>query len=75
MCLFSEEKARHVTLRTGEALTCRVCGGDRFFERKGQLNTALASLFGLDWANPTANCLVCGRCGFVHWFLASKDGD
>ena len=73
MGLFSKEESRHVTVRTGEALTCRVCGCDRFFMRKGQLNTALASFLSLDWTNPTADCAVCGRCGYVHWFLGSKD--
>jgi hypothetical protein len=52
-----------------------VCACDLFFVRKAQLNTAMASFFGFDWTNPTADCLVCGRCGYVHWFLGSKDGD
>ena len=75
MGLFSKEEPKHVSIRTGERLTCKVCGFDLFFMRKGQLNTALASFFSLDWTNPTANCVVCGRCGYVHWFLGSKDGE
>ena len=71
MGLFSKEEPKHVAVRTGDRLACVVCGFDRFFERKGQLNTALASLFSLDWANPTAECIVCGRCGYVHWFLGA----
>jgi len=67
--LFEKEEAKPVTDRRGEALKCLVCGGDRFFARKGQMNTAAASFFGFDWANPTADCMVCGRCGYVHWFL------
>jgi hypothetical protein len=69
MGLFSKEEPKTVELRTGAALTCRVCEFDRFFERKGQLNTAVASFFGLDWTNATAECWVCGRCGYIHWFL------
>ena len=75
MGLFSKEEPKHVSIRTGEKLICQVCGFDLFFMRKGQLNTALASFFNLDWTNPTANCVVCGRCGYVHWFLGSKDGE
>ncbi len=70
MGLFSKEKPKRVVLRSGEELACLVCEFDLFFKREGQLNTALASLFHLDWADPTANCIVCGRCGYVHWFLA-----
>jgi hypothetical protein len=74
MSLFGKEEPQHVTIRNGERLACLVCGDERFFLRKGQLNTAVASFFRLDWANPSANCVVCGRCGYVHWFLESKDG-
>jgi hypothetical protein len=53
----------------GEKLTCQVCGQDSFTQRKGQLNTAVASFFGFDWANPTATCYICISCGYVHWFM------
>ena len=35
----------------------------------GQLNTSMMTFFGLDWLNREATCLVCGSCGYVHWFL------
>ncbi|NOT31823.1 MAG: hypothetical protein HOP15_15365 [Planctomycetes bacterium] len=63
--MFGKEEPKHVTIRSGAQLDCLVCGGDLFFARKGQLNTAVASFFNLDWTNPSA----------VHWFLGSKDGD
>jgi hypothetical protein len=69
MGLFSKEEPKHLKLRTGERLDCKVCGFDRFFFRRGQLNTALATFFSLDWVDATAECWVCGRCGYVHWFL------
>lgn len=71
MNLFGKEEPARITLRTGEPLACTVCRADRFFERKGQLNTSVASFFGFDWANPTAECWVCSRCGYVHWFLGA----
>jgi hypothetical protein len=71
MGLFSKEEPTQVVVRTGDELTCRVCDFDRFFERKGQINTAVASFFDFDWANPTAECKVCARCGYVHWFLGT----
>lgn len=39
-----------------------------------QLNTAMASFFNLDWANPTAECRICGQCGYVHWFRGQYTG-
>ena len=71
MGLFSLSKEEPVPfeVRTGEKLTCRVCTSDLFFMTKGQLNTAAASFFGMDWTNPTAACVVCSACGFIHWFL------
>ena len=69
--LFAQEGAKQVTVQ-GAKLACQVCGCDRFFLTKGQLNTAMASFFGVDWTNPTAACYVCDQCGFVHWFLGPK---
>jgi predicted nucleic-acid-binding Zn-ribbon protein len=68
---FSKEEPKAVELRTGARLKCTVCGCERFFERRAQLNTAAATFFNLDWANATAECWVCGQCGYVHWFLGT----
>ena len=53
---------------TGKDLDCLVCGHDRFRERRIQMNTPGMTFFGLDWANESAACWVCARCGHVHWF-------
>ena len=53
----------------GVAVRCGVCSGRQFWRRRAQLNTALATFFGLDWANRTAVCLVCDNCGHIMWFL------
>lgn len=60
--------ARPVTI-VGKPLQCVVCGHDHFAERKAQLNTRLATFFDFDWVNPQAECYICSRCGYVHWFL------
>lgn len=50
----------------GRQLRCQACEHDRFHEREARMNT---SVFGFDWSNTKATCMVCERCGFVHWFL------
>jgi len=52
----------------GNDLKCAVCGHNEFWQREAQLNTGLAELFGLAWANTSAACVICGNCGFIHWF-------
>lgn len=36
--------------------------------RGGNLNTSMATLFNLDWANKEVQTLTCARCGNVLWF-------
>jgi predicted nucleic-acid-binding Zn-ribbon protein len=55
----------------GKPFHCTVCGNDRFRRRKALLNTSWATFFNFDWANRQADCLVCSRCGYIHWFLPS----
>jgi len=52
----------------GVKLSCQHCTHTVFFPGRAQLNTAIASLFGLDWANKEAAYLSCERCGHLHWF-------
>lgn len=52
----------------GKPLKCVVCGEDRFQSNRAQLNTSLASFFGMDWLNRSALCLTCTNCGYIHWF-------
>lgn len=53
----------------GTALTCDICHHDKFFYRESQLNTRLASLFDVDFANKKAHCYVCENCTKIQWFL------
>ena len=56
----------------GKEMTCLICGHNSFFERKAQLNTRLASFFDFDFANKSGTCIVCEKCGYIHWFLEKK---
>lgn len=62
----SEPETVHIN---GIDLNCEICKNDTFWQREAQLNTAVATFFNFDWANATAYCLVCGRCGYIHWFM------
>mgnify|MGYP006927631853 CR=1 FL=1 len=56
----------------GEALQCPVCRNRLFWTRQAQLNTSLATFFGLDWANQSATCFVCSNCTHILWFLGNR---
>lgn len=52
----------------GRPVVCPHCGGERFWRRPAQLNTAAASFFNLDFANKTAYAYICVECGKIEWF-------
>ena len=66
------KKAAEPVLVAGLALHCEICKHDQFWHREAQLNTAVATFFNFDWANPTATCYVCDGCGYIHWFLLKR---
>lgn len=68
MALFGDNQPIAVEVH-GIALKCQICGRDKFHRRDAQLNTAAATFFNLDWANPSAICYICDQCGYIHWFL------
>jgi hypothetical protein len=53
----------------GVLLHCEICKNELFWELRAQLKATVASSFDLVWANPSAHCHVCSRCGYMHWFL------
>lgn len=71
MGLFGEEHAEEREV-VGQPLRCEICHHTRFWQRRAQLNTAVATFFNFDWANPSAECLVCEKCGYIHWFLPKE---
>jgi len=68
MALFAKKTPQEVDV-CGKPFRCTACGNDKFWRRKAQLNTALATFFDFDWANRTAVCAVCSQCGYIHWFM------
>ncbi|MEC0370619.1 hypothetical protein [Paenibacillus chibensis] len=52
----------------GIQVICVHCRHDQFDHGFAQLNTALLSFLNLDFANRSANILICHRCGYIHWF-------
>jgi predicted nucleic-acid-binding Zn-ribbon protein len=66
---FFGDKEAEPAIVGDKPFVCTVCGNDRFIHRRAQMNTAVATFFKLDWANRSAECLVCSKCRYVHWFL------
>ena len=66
MGLFSKDREdpQRITIATGAELHCQVCSFDRFFDLADQFKPMTV------FVNLPAKCHVCGRCGYVHWFLA-----
>jgi hypothetical protein len=65
---FDKKEAEKQIIK-GIQLHCEICKHDRFWHRQAQLNTAVATFFKFDWANASADCFVCEKCGYIHWFL------
>ena len=71
MGLFGQKEPAEVEIH-GKLLRCEICGHDAFWRREALLNTAVATFFDVEWANPSATCFVCDGCGYIHWFLLRR---
>jgi hypothetical protein len=69
MELFGAVEPEPVSIH-GRALRCQVCGNDAFWQRRGPVHAGVAAFFNLDATSPTCVCLVCGTCGYIHWFVS-----
>ena len=56
----------------GRALTCVICGGDRFTYREVKLTTTGMTFFDLDWLNRSGTGAICDRCGYLHTFVDDR---
>lgn len=54
---------------SGRPLTCIICGGDEYHERKTLLNTRGGEFLNLAWAEKKAQNYICVNCGYIFWFL------
>lgn len=71
MPVFNDHQAGPVTI-LDDPMRCEICHHDRFYQREGKIQTTAMTFFDLDWLNASANCVVCERCGYVHWFLPTN---
>lgn len=53
----------------GHDLKCLMCGHESFHKRKTHVDTALISAMNPEWSDSQCYCLVCDKCGFMHWFM------
>ena len=61
----------HVYIKPTKAfLSCQVCSGLMFARREIKMTTTGMTFLDLDWANRSADGVICVRCGFVHTFMA-----
>jgi hypothetical protein len=54
----------------GQPLKFLMCQGEAFHKRRSHIDVALSSVMSPDWADRETYCLVCDRCGFIHWFMS-----
>lgn len=50
-------------------LRCVVCGSGKMRSTTKLMNSRAMTFVDLDFLDDQAHCLICRRCGFVHWFL------
>ena len=68
MKLFKKSEPQPIEVK-GHQLKCPICENMTFWMRRAQLNTSIATFFGLDWTNRSATCFVCSDCTHILWFL------
>ncbi|MBN1198196.1 MAG: hypothetical protein JXA23_02510 [Bacteroidales bacterium] len=54
---------------SGHKLECPVCHHTKFTTRRTLMNTAGMTFLGIEWANREATNYICGKCGYVMWFM------
>ena len=52
----------------GRPLRCNVCDNATFWQHEVQLPTSVFSFLDAAEWNGAAQCAICERCGFMHWF-------
>jgi predicted nucleic-acid-binding Zn-ribbon protein len=57
----------------GKTLKCPLCGCASFEHRRVLLNTTVATLVNLDWANSDASAMICEDCSHIMWFYKEPE--
>jgi hypothetical protein len=52
----------------GKPMACPVCKAQKFWSRRGLLNTRGLTFMEWDWANRGATQVICSACGHILWF-------
>lgn len=68
MGLFSKQEPQQYEAN-GEKMQCVYCKNDYFFKQSSLVPNESAKLWSLMWASESADCFVCSKCGFIHWFI------
>jgi hypothetical protein len=68
MDLFNKKQPEPIEVMN-KPLVCPVCKNDHFWVRTAQLNKAVTTFFGFEWADQSATCFVCSECTHILWFL------
>ena len=56
--------------KVGEVeLKCLVCAHELFWRREVKLTEGVPTIYYPSWKDRYALCLVCEKCGYIHWFL------
>ena len=63
------EGERGPVIVQGRRLRCNVCGGTSFWAKQVQLHAPTMTLLDLEAWNRVADCAICERCGYIHWFV------
>jgi hypothetical protein len=72
MPIFGQEEPQVVDVHD-RPLHCLVCEHDTFYRRRAQLHGRMATMFNVEWTAPVCDCMVCGACGYIHWFFPMKE--
>ncbi len=56
----------------GVHLKCLMCSHESFHRRKTHFDTALIGGLNPEWSDSQGYCMICSRCGYIHWFMTPK---
>ena len=68
MGIFDAPEAKPYVI-LGNQLLCLICKHDKFWNRNAQINTSAMEFMNMGWANESATCFECEKCGYIHWFV------